>query len=98
MLGKRLKSARIRANLTQEQLGILVGIDEGSASARMNQYEKEKHAPDFLLSLKIADMLNIPVAYLYTPEEKIANILLIVHSLGSCEQALLLEKLLNGKI
>ena len=98
MLGKRLKSARLRANLTQEQLGVLVGIDEGSASARMNQYEKEKHAPDFRLSLKMADVLNIPVSYLYTPEEKLANIILLVHSLDSCDQELLLNNLLNGKV
>lgn len=97
MLGKRLKSARLRANLTQEQLGILAGIDEGTASARMNQYEKEKHTPDFHLSLKMADVLNIPVSYLYTPEEKLANIILLVHTLDSCEQELLLDNLLNGK-
>lgn len=98
MLGKRLKIARLRANLTQEQLGVLVGIDEGSASARMNQYEKEKHAPDFRLSLKMADVLNIPVSYLYTPEEKLANIILLVHTLDSCDQELLLDNLLNGKV
>ncbi|HGU4535105.1 TPA: XRE family transcriptional regulator, partial [Escherichia coli] len=38
MLPIRLKKARLNAGLTQEQLGILVGIDECSASARMNQY------------------------------------------------------------
>lgn len=52
MLPIRLKKARLNAGLTQEQLGILVGIDECSASARMNQYEKGKHMPDFSLTKK----------------------------------------------
>ena len=47
MLTKRLKEARLRAGLSQEKLGILAGIDEASASVRMNQYEKGKHTPDF---------------------------------------------------
>lgn len=34
---KRLKQARLRSGLTQEQLGIQAGIDEFSASARVNQ-------------------------------------------------------------
>ncbi|MCO3639760.1 XRE family transcriptional regulator, partial [Pseudomonas aeruginosa] len=36
MLGTRLKAARIRAGYSQKQLGMLVGMDEFSASARMN--------------------------------------------------------------
>lgn len=32
---------------SQKQLGILAGMDEFAASARMNQYEKGVHAPDF---------------------------------------------------
>ena len=43
VFSKRLKQARLRTDLTQEQLGILAGIDEFSASARVNQYEKGKH-------------------------------------------------------
>ena len=40
MLIKRLKEARLRSGLSQEKLGVLAGIDEASASARMNQYER----------------------------------------------------------
>lgn len=47
MLITRLKEARRRAGLTQEKLGILAGLDEASASTRINQYEKGKHSPNF---------------------------------------------------
>lgn len=36
MLITRLKEARRRAGLTQEKLGILAGLDEASASTRIN--------------------------------------------------------------
>lgn len=39
----RLKVARLRRGLTQMQLGVLAQIDEYSASARINQYERGKH-------------------------------------------------------
>jgi DNA-binding XRE family transcriptional regulator len=39
----RLKEARIAAGLSQERLGVVAGIEEASASARMNQYERGKH-------------------------------------------------------
>ncbi|EHO5625473.1 TPA: helix-turn-helix transcriptional regulator [Salmonella enterica] len=98
MLPYRLKKARLNARLTQEQLGILVNIDEGSASARMNQYEKGKHVPDFSLSKKIAEALNVPVSYFYTPEDDIADILLVINKLDEKQRIILLNKLIEGII
>lgn len=96
MLTIRLKNARQRAGFTQEQLGILIGIDEGSASARMNQYEKGKHVPDFLLCSKIADVLNIPVSYLYTPEDDLAELLLLLHKLNTIQRKSICDKIIHG--
>lgn len=73
---KRLKEARKAAKYTQEQLGIEAGIDEGSASARMNQYEKGTHAPDFSIVKSIAKVLNIPTAYFYCEEDELAQVIL----------------------
>ncbi|MBS3799093.1 helix-turn-helix transcriptional regulator [Pseudoalteromonas sp. BDTF-M6] len=72
---KRLKEARERAKYTQEKLGIEAGIDEGSASARMNQYEKGVHAPDFSMVKSIAIVLNVPTAYFYCEEDELAEII-----------------------
>ncbi|MBL4941910.1 MAG: helix-turn-helix transcriptional regulator [Colwellia sp.] len=73
---KRLKEARKAAKLTQESLGIKAGIDESSASARMNQYEKGTHAPDFTMVKSISTVLNIPTAYFYSEEDDLAEIIL----------------------
>jgi len=75
-LAKRLKEARIKAGLSQERLGVLAGIDEMSASARMNQYERGKHAPDWLTVQRLAAVLEVPVAWLYAEDDTEAEMLL----------------------
>ena len=47
------------------KLEVEAGIDEFSASARMNQYEKWKHTPDFEISKKLAEILNVSTSYFY---------------------------------
>jgi len=76
MLIKRLKEARLRAGLSQEKLGVLAGIDEASASARMNQYERGKHAPDYEMANRLAKVLQVPVSYFYTQEDDLAQVIL----------------------
>ncbi|EOW1111195.1 transcriptional regulator, partial [Enterobacter kobei] len=44
-----------------------------TASARMNQYEKGIHTPDFALACKLAEVLSIPVCYFYTIEDDLAE-------------------------
>ena len=59
VVAKRLKEARMRACLSQKQLGIKAGRDEFSASARVNQYERGKHTPDYSTVERIAKVLKV---------------------------------------
>lgn len=81
VLSKRLKAARLAAGLSQERLGVLAGIDEMSASARMNQYERGKHAPDHSMVNRLAVVLHVPVAYFYAFTDDEAALLLAFHRL-----------------
>ena len=81
-VAKRLKEAREAAGLSQKQLGIEAGIDEFTASARMNQYETGKHTPDFLTLKNIAKILNVPVAFFYAEDTQLAELLAIYGALG----------------
>jgi transcriptional regulator with XRE-family HTH domain len=81
VLAKRLKEARIRAGLSQEKLGVLAGVDEMSSSARMNQYEKAKHEPDFSMVERIAKVLNVPESYFYAKDDEAAWLLVVFHRL-----------------
>jgi transcriptional regulator with XRE-family HTH domain len=74
VLAHRLKQARLRAGLSQEKLGKLAGIDPMSASARMNQYERGKHSPDYQLMCCVAEILNMPVSWFYTEDEELARL------------------------
>lgn len=74
MINERLKTARLRAKLSQEKLGKLAGIDPTSASARMNQYERGKHAPDYRLMTRVAEILNMPVSWFYTADDEQARL------------------------
>lgn len=91
LLARRLKEARKGAGLSQEKLGVLAGIDEMSASARMNQYERGKHLPDFGTVRRIAGVLNVPTAYFYAAEDEVAALLVKFHRLGEDERAKLLS-------
>ena len=72
---RRLKEARLAAGLSQKQLGIAAGLDEFVASPRVNRYEQGVHQPDYLISQRMAEVLKVPVAYLYCDDEKMAGLL-----------------------
>lgn len=76
---KRLKEARLAANLSQERLGIEAGIEPASASARMNQYETGKHAPNASTVQQIAAVLDLPTAYFYSEEDDVARMVLLFY-------------------
>ncbi|ALU44893.1 MULTISPECIES: helix-turn-helix domain-containing protein [Pseudoalteromonas] len=87
----RLKEARKAAGYTQQQLGIALGMEPNTASARMNQYEKGKHAPDFTTMKRIADELGVPVAYFYCEEDDLAELICELGKLNSDSRKALLE-------
>ncbi|WP_035059600.1 helix-turn-helix domain-containing protein [Andreprevotia chitinilytica] len=81
VLAKRLKEARLRAGLSQERLGIDAGLDEMSASTRMNRYELGKRIPDPELVETFGVVLGVPAAYFYAVEDEEAELLLVFHTL-----------------
>lgn len=83
---KRLKEARLQAGFSQERLGVLAGIDEMSASARMNQYERGKHMPDISMVERLAEVLKIPVAYFYIEEDDVASLFVGLYRLPQSER------------
>jgi len=87
---KRLKEARLDAGISQKELGIAAGIDEFVASARMNQYETGKHAPDFGIINKVSDVLDVPSAYFYTQDDDLADLIKMYGKLNKKKQTKLM--------
>lgn len=72
----------MRLGISQYALGVAAGIDEMSASPRINQYERGKHAPDFTMAKRLAAALQIPPAYLYAEDESLAELILLFWGLS----------------
>ncbi|RSM25001.1 helix-turn-helix domain-containing protein [Aeromonas salmonicida] len=89
----RLKAARKAKDLTQQQLGMRLGMEQSTASARMNQYEKGKHAPDYQTMQRIAQELGYPVAYFYCDDELLAELICMMAKLSEEKQRELLRQL-----
>lgn len=92
-LCKRLKEARISANISQKKLGIKAGMDQFSASARMNHYEMGRHTPDYSTLKRIGTVLNLPVAYFYAEPEELAELIKIFSRLADADKDVLLKKI-----
>lgn len=93
IFAKRLLQARKAAGLSQERLGILAGIEEASASARMNQYEKGVHAPGEGTVKQIAKVCGMPVAYFYAEKDDEAELLALFHKLKKAQRGEILGAL-----
>lgn len=91
LFSRRLKAARERKGITQMELGVRAGIDEFSASARINQYERGKHLPDYLTAKHLAKVLGVPTAYFYAEEEHLAELIASYGHLKAAERKELLD-------
>jgi len=89
----RIKEARTRANLTQENLGILAGIDKSNASAKMNQYERGTHIPKYPRLKELAAALGLPTAYFYAESDELAELIYCYSKLSGKEKRELLRAL-----
>jgi len=84
---QRLKQARLASGYSQKHLGIAAGIDEFVASARINRYEKGVHEPGMETVYKLAEVLGVPLAYFYTEDDDLAELMLAYLSLSDAERA-----------
>ncbi|WP_028388646.1 helix-turn-helix domain-containing protein [Legionella fairfieldensis] len=94
-LCRRLKEARLAAKYSQKKLGIAAGMDEFSASARMNHYEIGRHTPDYSTLNRIATVLGLPVAYFYADSDELAMLIKDFRRLAETDRASVV-KLVNS--
>ncbi|OUL98271.1 helix-turn-helix domain-containing protein [Variovorax sp. JS1663] len=82
LFGKRLREAREMAGIAQDKLGVLIGLDESSSSARISRYETGVHEPPVRTAKQIAKVLKVPLAFLYCDDDVLAAILLQAHRMS----------------
>jgi transcriptional regulator with XRE-family HTH domain len=97
VFGSRLREARLRMGIPQDKLGVMIGLDEHTASARISRYEAGIHEPPIKTARQLADALQVPLGYLYCDDDKLANIVLAASQLNDTDRdnllALILERL-----
>lgn len=79
MVPKRLRTARLYAGLSQEKLGVLSGIEEASARARISRYENGVNRPTYEQTRLFARVLNVPTCYFYIDDDEFANQVLALY-------------------
>ncbi|MDP5147558.1 helix-turn-helix transcriptional regulator [Shewanella sp. ULN5] len=89
----RLKQARKKLGISQKELGVRVGMDESSASGRMNHYEKGRHVPDIQTLRKMAGELKVPLNYFFCEDDHSAELAILIASLSDEEKKSLIESL-----
>lgn len=79
--------------LSQKNLGILAGIDEFAASARINRYEKGVHQASIEVVRHLAKVLEVPVAYFYTEDDELASLVRLWPKLDPEKKKSILQQL-----
>ncbi|NOH72592.1 helix-turn-helix transcriptional regulator [Vibrio pectenicida] len=87
----RLKEARRKSKLSQKALGVRIGMDESSASPRMNQYEKGKHTPDVQTLKLLACELGVPLSYFFCEDELSVELAVNLNKLSKTDKQKVLD-------
>ena len=90
LFGRRLRDARKRKGIPQDKLGVIIGMDEGSSSARISRYETGIHEPPYATAVNLAAALKVPVAYFYCDDDRLADFLVRYASLKKLQKEQLL--------
>jgi transcriptional regulator with XRE-family HTH domain len=99
IFSRRLREARIRACIAQDRLGVMIGLDEGSSSARISRYENGVHEPPFPVIESIAKILKVPVAYFFCDDDRLAEIMRVYASGNEKERQAIFDSIssVSGK-
>ena len=89
----RLKEARKKAGITQKDLGVRIGMEQSSASGRMNHYEKGRHTPDISTLQRMADELGVPLNYFFCGDELTAELACLISKMSDEDKKKLINQL-----
>lgn len=93
IFARRLRTRRQELGLSQEALGVAIGIDESCSRTRISRYETGKSEPALAIVQLMAKALQVPVGYLYCDDDLEAEALLIIRSVGEADKLRIVETL-----
>lgn len=90
-LGEKIRYFRRKAELTQKQLGIMLGFTESNADVRIAQYESGTRKPSFLVMKNMSDKLDVSMYALEAPKIDLRRQNETMHILFALEDAGLIQ-------
>ena len=93
IFGQRLRARRLALGLSQEAVGVAIGIDESCSRTRISRYETGSSEPAMDISQLLAKALQVPVGYFYCDDDLEAEALLIIHAVSEDQKRRIVETL-----
>ncbi|WP_017167405.1 helix-turn-helix domain-containing protein [Xanthomonas phaseoli] len=90
LFAKRLREARLAADLTQEALGVASGLSVDVARVRINRYEKGGRECDLRTAQRLADALGLPLPALFADEDDLVEMIIFYSKLSTKQRQLML--------
>lgn len=97
IFGRRLRARRQELGLSQEALGVAIGIDESCSRTRISRYETGKSEPALAIGQLMAKALQVPMGYFYCDDDQEAEALLIIHGVNEDQRRRIVETLRECK-
>ncbi|UKR54219.1 helix-turn-helix domain-containing protein [Xanthomonas fragariae] len=92
--GRRLREARLARGMNQAALGAVLGLEEqNSAAPRISRYERGDRMPDNESMAKLAEALELPVAYFHAVSDPMAEAILVMSKLPEAAQEELVRRM-----
>lgn len=85
----------MHANLAQDKLGVLAGLEESSSSARMSRYESGIHEPPLYFIEAIAKVIGLSPAYFYCNDDRLAEVIRIYSNVSESKREAILQCAIN---
>lgn len=80
-IGSRIRFIRKKRELTQKDLGIMLGFAPNTAEVRIAQYETDSRIPRDALLNRIADVLNISIDYLNPNPNTVSGVIRMLYAM-----------------
>ncbi|MGE6333207.1 helix-turn-helix domain-containing protein [Stenotrophomonas sp. NPDC077659] len=93
IVAARLRQARELRGLSQREVGIRMGLDKDTASARISRYESGAMSISLEALFKLAEALDVPAAYLVASSEGMAAAIELIGKQHEGEQEKLTDLL-----
>lgn len=87
LIGRRLRAARLAAELSQAELGVFLGLMDSNAGApRISRYERGERETNADTLEALAKALGVPMAYFYAASDPLAECILFIARLPEAKQ------------